>query len=129
MSDQRSRFDKNRMAFEEVAPSLEASDSARNRPTNSGPKLGRYRLLEALLEERGLPLKGAYSNRDVANIFHVSIRTIQEWSRNGKLKPRTLPGRSRFLSSDLENLLENSLKSERTGTADDGNLRYIARNR
>jgi hypothetical protein len=61
----------------------------------------RFLLLEALLCEKGLSLLGTYTNRDVAKIFSVGVRTIQEWSRNGKLKPRNLPGRARFLSGDL----------------------------
>jgi hypothetical protein len=75
-------------------------------------KQGKYELLEALVQERGLALKGAYTNRDVANIFGVSVRTIQEWSRNGDLKRRRLPGRLRFLSADLEALLRDSLGSQ-----------------
>ena len=75
-------------------------------------KQRKYELLEAFLRERGFALKGAYSNRDVAKIFGVSVRTIQEWSRNGDLKPRRLPGRFRFLSADLEALLRDSLGSQ-----------------
>jgi Helix-turn-helix domain len=69
---------------------------------------GKYPLLEALLVQKGLNLKGTYTNRDVAEIFAVSTRTTQEWSRNGRLKPRSLPGRARFLSEDLEEFLRNS---------------------
>ena len=76
-------------------------------------KQGKYELLEALVQERGLGLKGAYTNRDVANIFGVSVRTIQEWSRNGDLSRRRLPGRFRFLSADLEAFLRNSMASEK----------------
>ncbi len=68
----------------------------------------KFPLLEALLHERGMSLKGIYTNHDVADIFGVATRTIQEWSRNGKLKPRNLPGRFRFLSADLEEFLQNS---------------------
>ncbi len=86
----------------------------------------RYRLLEAVLQERGLCLKGAYTNADVATIFKVSPRTIQEWSRSGRLKRRNLPGRVKFLSQDLEELLENS--SNLSGTRfTRGNLRSIGR--
>jgi transposase len=92
-------------------------------------KQGKYELLEALVQERGLALKGAYTNRDVANIFGVSVRTIQDWSRSGDFKPRNLPGRARFLSADLEEFLQDSSKSHNTMTDDSQNLRYIARNR
>lgn len=88
-------------------------------------KFAKYPLLEALLAERGLSLKGAYSNRDVASIFAVAVRTIQDWTRNGYFKPRNLPGRARFLSADLEKFLQDSSKSH--ATDDSQNLRYIAR--
>lgn len=71
----------------------------------------KYPLLKTLLDERRLSLKGTYTNRDVAKIFGVSVRTIQDWSRNGDFKPRHLPGRARFLSEDLEQFLLNSSKS------------------
>lgn len=80
-----------------------------------GPRFGKYPHLEALLEEKGLSLQGTYTNRDVANIFIVSVRTIQEWVRNNKIRARDLPGRARFLSEDLEELLVNSRKSSRRG--------------
>ena len=69
----------------------------------------RYPLLEALLEQRGLKLKGLYTIRDAATIFNVSRRTIQEWVRDEKLTVRDLPGRFRFLSEDLERFLEKSV--------------------
>lgn len=75
-------------------------------------KQRKYELLEALLQERGMTLKGAYTSKDVANIFGVSVRTIQEWSKSDSLRPRTLPGRLRFLSSDLETFLRKSSESE-----------------
>jgi transposase len=75
------------------------------------PRFGKYPLLEALLGEKALSLRGTYTNRDVADIFGVSVRTIQDWSRNGDFKPRNLPGRARFLSEDLETFLRNSLKT------------------
>jgi transcriptional regulator with XRE-family HTH domain len=90
-------------------------------------KQGKYELLEALLKERGFSLKGAYTNRDVAQLFGVSPRTIQEWSRNGDLRRRSLPGRFRFLSADLETFLQNSLASrENPASRDSSNLFSIA---
>jgi len=91
---------------------------------------GKFPLLETLLAAKGLSLKGTYTNRDVADMFDVAVRTIQEWSRNGNLKPRKLPGRAKFLSGDLEEFLQNSSDSPRPTTDDsDRKLRYIARNR
>jgi len=72
-----------------------------------------YPLLERVLFEMGLPLKGIYTTKDAAKIFGVSIRTIQDWCREGKLIPRDLPGRGRFLSADLEEFLQRSLTRKR----------------
>jgi transposase len=71
---------------------------------------GGYPLLEALLAQRGMSLKGIYTYRVTAQIFDVSVRTIQEWIREEKLQARNLPGRGRFLSEDLEDFLINSRK-------------------
>jgi hypothetical protein len=76
---------------------------------------GKYPLLESLLAEKGLGLKGTYTNRDVAEMFGVSVRTIQDRVRRGDLRARDLPGRGRFLSEDLEDFLRNSLRVIPTG--------------
>lgn len=91
------------------------------------PKSEVFPLLDALLREKGLSLKGIYTNHDLADIFGVAIRTIQEWSRTQKLKPRNLPGRARFLSADLEEFLQNS--STPAPPTEDEKLRYITLNR
>src|SRR5438045_977924 len=52
-----------------------------------------YPLLESLLKQRGLPLRGMFTNQHAAQIFGVSTRTVQEWCREGKLAVRDLPGR------------------------------------
>jgi hypothetical protein len=65
----------------------------------------KYPILEELLATRGEPLKGLYTVRDVAQLFCVSVRAIQEWVSSGRLEARDLPGRGRFLSKDLEALL------------------------
>jgi hypothetical protein len=67
-----------------------------------------YPLLTALLRDQGLPLKGKYSTRDVANIFEVTARAIQERMHDGRLPYRDLPGSSRFLAADLEEYLRGS---------------------
>lgn len=69
-----------------------------------------YPLLESLLVQRGLQLKGIYRISDVAKMFGVANRTIQEWVRDMKLCVRDLPGRGRFLSEDLEDFLEKSVR-------------------
>jgi transposase len=78
------------------------------------PQPVRYPLLESLLAQMNLPLRGTYTNRHVAEIFEVSVRTIQDWVRKGDLVGRKLPGRGKFLSEDLENLLKNSVRRSET---------------
>jgi hypothetical protein len=77
-------------------------------PTASQPK---YPLLEALLSEKGLVLKGSYTYRDLEDIFGASKRALQDWVRDGKLPTRDLPGRAHWLSVDLEDFLRNSMKN------------------
>lgn len=77
-------------------------------PVGARQTIARYPLLEALLAQKALPLRGVWTLRDVAKIFDVSVRTIQDWIRGGKLVPRDLPGRGKFLSEDLEAFLQNS---------------------
>lgn len=68
----------------------------------------RYPLLEALLAQLGLNLRGRYTLGDAAEILGVSVRTLQERIRNGKLHSRDL-SLYRFLSDDLEEYLRNSV--------------------
>jgi len=75
---------------------------------NQEPKAMRYPLLEALVAQQGLKMKGIWTLRDVARLFSVSVRTIEDWIKNGKLIPRDLPGRGKFLSEDLEEFLQSS---------------------
>ena len=83
---------------------------------NSENQASRYPLLEALLKEKGLALKGIYKYTDAAEIFGASVRTIQQYVRDGKLRCRDLPGRGRFLSEDLEAFLHNSERKKATIT-------------
>ena len=69
-----------------------------------------HTLLQQLLSEKNLQPQGIYNNKDVAEIFGVSVRTIQDWVRSRKLQARDLPGRGRFLAQDLELFLEHSIK-------------------
>jgi hypothetical protein len=70
----------------------------------------KYPLLEAILSIQKMPLQSMYSNRDVATIFTVCARAIQNWIALGKLIPRDLPGRWRFFPQDLEDFLSASQK-------------------
>jgi NADPH-dependent curcumin reductase CurA len=87
---------------------------------NSEDQPGLYPLLEALLKEKGLALKGIYKYKDAAEIFGASVRTIQQWVRDGKLRCRDLPARGRFLSEDLEAFLRNSDRGKNDGHNDKG---------
>jgi excisionase family DNA binding protein len=86
--------------------------------TDSSTSISSYPLLEPILRQKGLTLQGIYTGGDAARIFGVSIRTIQDWIREGKLRARDLPGRGRFLSTDLEVFLENSLRPNRVSDED-----------
>ncbi len=79
-------------------------------PENLEPNA--YPLLQEILKIKGLPLQATYTNGDFARIFGVSIRTIQDRIATGQLCPRDLPGRARFLSSDIEEFLTKSLKKK-----------------
>jgi len=46
---------------------------------------GKYPLLQNLLAAEGLSDKGLWTVRDVAKLFGVHARTIQQWIRDGKL--------------------------------------------
>lgn len=83
------------------------------------PALASYPLLESLLAQKNLSLKGTYTNHDAAEIFTVSVRTIQDWVRKGDFVARNLPGRGRFLSEDLEQFLQNSVRRHRTETEEE----------
>lgn len=73
----------------------------------------KYPLLEALLSSRNLPLQPMYRNRDVAAIFDVCVRVIQNRIASGHLRARDLPGRWRFFPQDLEDYLQASAKGAR----------------
>lgn len=75
------------------------------------PKPNRFPFLETILSHRGLSLKAMYSLRDVAEIFQVTIRTIQQRVKAGQLISRDLPGRAKFLSADLEDFLSSSRRT------------------
>lgn len=72
----------------------------------------KYPLLQAILAIQDLPLQPMYTNRDVAKIFDVCVRAIQNRITAGHLTPRDLPGRWRFFPQDLEDFLRTSKKEE-----------------
>jgi hypothetical protein len=82
----------------------------RNLEQPLGLSITRYSLLEGIAAIKGLPLQPMYTTKDVAKIFNVSARTIQNWISSGQLIPRDLPGRAKFLPQDLEDFLIASRK-------------------
>lgn len=79
----------------------------------STSETSKYPLLEAVLAIQNLPLQPMYTNRDVANIFKVCVRAIQNWISAGRLMPRDLPGRWKFFPQDLEEFLRTSPRRRR----------------
>jgi excisionase family DNA binding protein len=75
--------------------------------------IAKYPLLEELLRIQGRPLTATFTNIDAAALFGVSVRTIQSHVADGGLPSRRLMGSARFLSSDLEQYLQQSLKPPR----------------
>ena len=67
-----------------------------------------YPLLETLLFHKNLPMKGTFTMRDAAELFDVTVRTIQMRVKRGQLQARRLPGRARFLAADFEHFLAAS---------------------
>jgi len=68
----------------------------------------KYPLLETVLAYMGLPMKGKFTVKDIADVFGVTTRTIQTRIKRGGLTSRDLPGHSKFLAMDLEQYLHNS---------------------
>lgn len=70
----------------------------------------RYPLLEEMLALRGMSLQATFTNRDLAKLFGVSCRSIQDWFASGHFNVRDLPGRARCLPTDIEEFLRNSTR-------------------
>lgn len=73
----------------------------------------RYSILEEMLTMRDMTLQATYTNRDVAKLFAVSIRAIQDRVASGQLTSRDLPGRARYFPADIEEFLKNSKRKPR----------------
>jgi hypothetical protein len=73
----------------------------------------KYPLLQEILDLKNLQLQATFSITDVATIFGVSVRAIQNRVANGQLPARDLPGHARFLPQDLEGFLLGSKKGRR----------------
>jgi hypothetical protein len=70
----------------------------------------RYPLLQEILDLKNLQLHAMFSITDVATIFGVSVRAIQNRVASGQLPARDLPGHAKFLPQDLEAFLAASKK-------------------
>jgi hypothetical protein len=77
---------------------------------NNHSEKGSYPLLEEVLRIKGLSLQAMYTIKDLAIIFVVSVRAIQNRVSSGQLIPRNLPGRAKFLTQDVEDFLVASRK-------------------
>ena len=66
----------------------------------------RYPMLEVFLSLRNLDLKSDYCHQQVAELFEVTLRTIQVWIADGRLTTNDWPGGSRILPADLEAFLQ-----------------------
>lgn len=70
----------------------------------------RYPTLCEWVAFHNLPLKPAYTVAEVARMFGVSTRTVQQWIVDGQIKTRKVPGRSKIFASHLEDVLSDQTK-------------------
>lgn len=70
----------------------------------------KYPLFQEILALKELQLQPVYSIRDIAAIFNVTPRAIQNRVARGQIQSRDLPGRGKFLSEDIETFLVASRK-------------------
>ena len=68
----------------------------------------RYPRLSSFLALKGHALKSAFTLQEVAAMFDVSVRTIQNWTKSGHLNQRDVPGRAKIFPADVETLFANS---------------------
>jgi hypothetical protein len=83
-------------------------------------EIGRFPLLDSLLQARGLQRQAIYTIKATAAVFDVSSRTIDDWCNEGKLLPRDLPGHGRFPNEDLEEFLQRSKRRRKKREDSDG---------
>lgn len=75
----------------------------------------RYPRLWELLQYRELPYRPMYMVTEAAAIFGVHRRTVLKMIAAGRIVPRDLLGRAKFLSSDLEDYLNNRCHNRKPG--------------
>lgn len=72
-----------------------------------------YPLFETMLRGKGMKLQATYTCQDIADLFEVTARTIQNKVKDGTLPSRKLIGSGRFLPIDIENYLHNACERRR----------------
>ena len=73
----------------------------------------KYPLLEEMLALSSMALQPTYTIRHAAQLFGVTVRSIQKRVASGELPSRDLPGRAKFLPLDLEQFLRESKKGDK----------------
>jgi excisionase family DNA binding protein len=48
------------------------------------------------------------TNNDVANMLHISLRTLQDWRNNGRIAYIQISGKVLYKESDVRKLLEDN---------------------
>lgn len=51
------------------------------------------------------------TNNDVANMLHISLRTLQDWRDNGRIAYIQISGKVLYKESDVRKLLEDNYSS------------------
>lgn len=52
------------------------------------------------------------TNNDVANMLHISLRTLQDWRDNGRIAYIQISGKVLYKESDVRKLLEEGYRNE-----------------
>jgi len=78
-----------------------------------------YKTLREWAAFHNLPLKPAYTVTEVARMFDVSKRTVQQWVADGLIETRNVPGRSKIFASHLEEILSKPAQKMETQSKKD----------
>lgn len=55
-----------------------------------------------------------YSRSELANLFHVSLPTIHQWCKAGKLNPLKIKGRTLFDANEVDALINDGTLKPRS---------------
>lgn len=67
--------------------------------------------------ENNLPILNGeryLTNNDVANMLHISLRTLQDWRDNGRIAYIQISGKVLYKESDVKKLLEDNYFSNKS---------------